>query len=180
MSRIGKQPIPLPAGVSADVHEQVVTVKGPRGELTFTVHPDIAVTVTDGVLACTPAQQTKSTAANWGTTRARLASLVEGVTNGFTKRLELHGVGYRAVLKGNTLELALGFSHPVIIAAPDGISFKVEKELITVEGIDKVQVGQIAANLHKLRPPEPYKGKGVHYQGEKIRRKMGKVVGTTQ
>lgn len=179
MSRIGKQPIPLPEGVTAEIADGTVTVRGPRGELSFSVHRDITVTEQDGTLHCAVGRRSKQASALWGTTRARLANVVTGVTTGFTKQLELHGVGYRAQLKGKDLELALGFSHPVHVAAPEGISFAVEKELITVEGNDPVLVGQVASDIRQLRKPEPYKGKGVRYVGEHVRRKVGKVVGST-
>ncbi len=179
MSHIGKKLITLPDGVTAAVNDRVVTVKGPRGELVFTHHPDIAVKVENGVITCKPARQSKQTAALWGTTRAQMANMVEGVSVGFRRQLELHGVGYRAALKGKGLELSVGFSHPVEITPPEGISFTVAKELITVEGSDKQAVGELAAQIRAVRPPEPYKGKGIRYQGEHVRRKVGKVVGTT-
>lgn len=177
MSRIGKQPVPIPNGVTVTVSDSVVTVKGPKGEMVQTVHPDIAVAVQDNQIQCTVARPTKQSNALWGTTRALLANMITGVTEGFRKQLELHGVGYRAAVKGKDLELALGFSHPVKIAAPANISFVVEKDVITVEGISSAEVGQIAADIRKIRPPEPYKGKGIRYVGEHVRRKVGKVVG---
>lgn len=180
MSRIGKQLISLPAGVSAQLGERnAVTVKGPKGELTFAVHPALAVTISDGQMAVAVRQAGKRTGALWGTARARLAALVEGVSSGFNKQLELQGVGYRAAVKGDTIELMVGFSHTVRMKAPAGISFAVEKEIITVSGADKELVGQVTANLRAIRPPEPYKGKGIRYVGEHVRRKVGKVVGTT-
>lgn len=179
MSRIGKQPIPLPPGVTTTVTGQALHVTGPRGELDYTIHPAIAVAVADRVITCTVKRGGKNASALWGTTRARIANLVHGVSLGFRTQLELHGVGYRAALKGKNLELSLGFSHPVAIPAPAGITFSVEKEVITIEGTDTVQVGQVAANIRSMRKPEPYKGKGVRYVGEKVRRKVGKVVGTT-
>ncbi|MEX2055072.1 MAG: 50S ribosomal protein L6 [Candidatus Andersenbacteria bacterium] len=179
MSRIGKQPIPIPTGVTVSVDGFAVHVKGPKGELTTKIHPLITVAVKDSAVVCEVKRPTKQTAALWGTTRANIANMVTGVTEGFTKQLELQGVGYRATLKGKNLEMALGFSHPVLITAPEGISFTVEKEFITIAGIDTVKVGQVAADIRKIRPPEPYKGKGVRYVGEKVRRKVGKVVGTT-
>lgn len=180
MSRIGKQLITVPTGVTVDVNERgVVTVKGPRGELTYRVHPAITVSVRDGVIHCEVRHQSKAAGALWGTTRARIANLVVGVTQGFRKQLELHGVGYRAQLKGSDLVFSLGYSHSITVKAPAGISFTVEKEVVTVDGIDPVLVGQVAADIRKLRKPEPYKGKGVRYVGERIRRKVGKVVGTT-
>lgn len=179
MSRIGKQPIAIPDTVTVTVKGQIVAAKGPKGELSHKVHRDIAVTLNDKELVCSIARKSKQASALWGTSRALLANMVMGVTQGFRKQLELQGVGYRAVLAGNTLELSLGFSHPVKVKAPAGITFVVEKEFITVEGFDPYLVGQVAANIRKMRPPEPYKGKGVRYVGEKVRRKVGKVVGTT-
>jgi large subunit ribosomal protein L6 len=178
MSRIGKQPIPVPPGVTVTVDDRVVQAKGPLGELVFTVHPAISVTVEDGIVQCSVARQTKEAAALWGTTRARVANLVQGVHTGFTKKLELQGIGFRAQVKGKNLELQLGFSHPVVIEALPGITFTVEKEIITIAGPDIVVVGQVAADIRKLRKPEPYKGKGVRYVGEHVRRKVGKVVGS--
>lgn len=179
MSRIGKQPIMIPAGVTVTVEEQNVSVKGAKGELKMTAHRDIAVKVEDGVVRCEVARPSKQAAALWGTTRALIANLVKGVGEGFQKQLELHGVGYRAQLKGKDLEFALGFSHPVKILAPEGITFAVEKDKVTVSGPDKNLVGQVAANIRKFREPEPYKGKGIRYVGEHVRRKVGKVVGGT-
>lgn len=184
MSRIGKQPIILPGGVTATVDGALVTIKGPKGELSYTVHPYISVKLTDGALICTvhddvTGRLAKQAAALWGTTRARLASILHGVSEGFEKKLELHGVGYRASLKGSHLELVVGYSHPVLVEAPAGISFSVDKEVVTVAGIDAVLVGQLAADIRQVRKPEPYKGKGIRYQGERVRRKVGKVVGTT-
>lgn len=178
MSRIGKQLIPLPNGVTATVDGSTVHVKGPKGSLSIPVHPDIAATVADGVLTCSISHTTKKAPALWGTMRAILANAVAGVHEGFTKKLELQGVGYRASLQGNNLQLLVGFSHPVLIEAPEGISFTVEKEIITVTGFDAYLVGQVAANIRKVRPPEPYKGKGIRYVGEHVRRKVGKVVGS--
>ena len=179
MSRIGKQPIPLPDGVTVAIDGRTVTVVGKKVTLTYRTHPHIKVEVVDNVLRCEVIKKTKAASALWGTTRARLANIVKGVTEGFEKKLELQGVGYRAALKGKDLELALGFSHPVKFKAPENITFTVEKEIITIAGPDIVQVGQIAADIRKVRPPEPYKGKGVRYVGEQVRRKVGKVVGTT-
>ncbi len=178
MSRIGKQSIPLPAGVTATVEGTTVHVQGPKGSLTIPVHPDIVATVADGALTCAISHKTKKASALWGTMRAILANAVAGVHEGFTKKLELQGVGYRASLQGKNLQLLVGFSHPVLIEAPEGISFTVEKEIVTVTGFDAYLVGQVAANIRKVRPPEPYKGKGIRYVGEHVRRKVGKVVGS--
>lgn len=177
MSRIGKSPIPLPAGVTATITGQQVVMSGPQGEAAVSVHPDIAVNMVDGALLCSIARPSKQASALWGTMRALLAKAVTGVHQGFSKKLEMQGVGYRAVKKGSDLELAIGFSHPVSIKAPTGITFVVEKEIITVQGFDAYLVGQVAANIRAVRPPEPYKGKGIRYVGEKVRRKQGKVVG---
>ncbi len=178
MSRIGKQTIVIPDGVTVTIVEQDVTVKGPKGEITFPVHPVIGVSVADNVLTCAVVRDTKKSSALWGTMRAILANAVEGVHTGFKKQLELQGVGYRVSLQGKNLQLLVGFSHPVLIDAPEGITFTVEKEVITIEGFDAYVVGQIAANIRKVRPPEPYKGKGIRYVGEHVRRKVGKVVGS--
>lgn len=179
MSRIGKQPITLPEAATASVEGSVVRVKGPKGELTYTAHPAIAVTVADGKITCAVAHDSKEASALWGTTRANLANLVAGVTEGYRKRLELHGVGYRAKTAGKDLELQVGFSHPVVVKAPEGVTFTVDKEGILVEGIDKQAVGQVSASIRAVRKPEPYQGKGIRYAGEVVRRKVGKVVGTT-
>lgn len=178
MSRIGKQLIQIPSGVSVTVDGEVVHVKGPKGSLAVSVHPDIAVTISENVLECSISHKTKKAAALWGTMRAILSNAVTGVHEGFTKKLELQGVGYRASLQGKNIQLLVGYSHPVIIEAPEGISFAVEKEIITVTGFDAYLVGQVAANIRKVRPPEPYKGKGIRYLGEHVRRKVGKVVGS--
>lgn len=177
MSRIGKQLIILPDGVEATIQNNVFTAKGPKGELVHAVHPDISVVIEDKTITCTIMRKTKKAPALWGTTRAVLASLVKGVHEGFEKKLEIQGVGYRAAVKGSDLELNVGYSHPVTIAAPDHISFNVEKEIITVSGINAVVVGQVASDIRRVRPPEPYKGKGIRYVGEHVRRKVGKVVG---
>lgn len=177
MSRIGKQSIPLPDQVDVIVADHAVTVRGPRGELSRPIHRSIAVEVVDKVVRCTVARNSKQAPALWGTTRANIANMVRGVSEGFTKKLELQGVGYRAKLAGKNLELSLGYSHPIVVPAPAGITFMVEKEIITVSGIDAELVGQIAADIREHRKPEPYKGKGVRYVGEHVRRKVGKVVG---
>ncbi|MEX0649921.1 MAG: 50S ribosomal protein L6 [Candidatus Andersenbacteria bacterium] len=179
MSRIGKQPIPIPSGVTVEDRSGIVHVKGPKGEMQYAYHPSIAVTIADGVMTCSIARPSKQSGALWGTTRARLANLVQGVNEGFSKQLELHGVGYRAALQGRDLQLSVGFSHPVIIKAPEGVTFTVVKEVITIEGVDIETIGQVTADIRKVRPPEPYKGKGIRYVGEKVRRKVGKVVGAS-
>jgi len=187
MSRIGKNPIEIPEGVQVVVEEGKVTAKGPKGELQYDVDPIVGVAVEEGKIVCTVTEKDSSergrkkkiAAAMWGTTRARVANIVQGVNEGFSKELELHGVGYKATLQGKGLELKVGYSHPVIIEAPEGISFTVDKEIIKVEGIDTCLVGQIAADIRSVRKPEPYKGKGIRYKGEHVRRKVGKVMGTT-
>lgn len=182
MSRIGKQPIPLPSDVTVSADGQRVTVRGPKGSLELVLHPHIKLTV-DGstmTLSIFPEKENaKGAKAVWGLSRALLANLVQGVTNGFVRQLELQGVGYRAELKGKTLVLAVGFSHSVEIEMPEGITFAVEKNIISVSGIDKQRVGEIAAQIRRVRPPEPYQGKGIRYVGEYVRRKAGKVVGAT-
>ncbi|OHA09556.1 MAG: 50S ribosomal protein L6 [Candidatus Sungbacteria bacterium RIFCSPLOWO2_01_FULL_60_25] len=178
MSRIGKQPIVIPDGVTVHVEGKTVTVAGPNGTLTRTVRPEVAVAVEHGALRVTPASASRKTPAYWGLTRALLAAMVEGVGNGFSRKLEIEGIGYRATMDGQHLQLAVGFSHPVRIAAPSGITFAVEKNAITISGADKGLVGDVAAEIRRIRPPEPYKGKGIRYAGEVIRRKAGKKAAT--
>jgi large subunit ribosomal protein L6 len=179
MSKIGKQLVTLPAGATATIENGLVTIAGPRGTLTRQFGDLVRIEVTPLGLMCSITDTSKAVRSMWGTTRAHLANMVKGVSEGWRKDLELHGVGYRAKLKGKDLEMSLGYSHTIAVPAPEGISFKVEKEVITVEGNDVELVGQIAADIRALRKPEPYKGKGVRYAGEKIRRKVGKVVGST-
>jgi large subunit ribosomal protein L6 len=175
MSRIGKKPIPVPDGVTISVEPELVRVNGPRGELTERVPRDIDVVEEDAQLLVKRPTDRAEHRALHGLTRSLVANMVEGVTAGFEKRLEIQGVGYRAVLKGRDLELALGYSHPVPIKAPDGIEFEVPQPTrIVVKGISKQLVGEIAANIRKQRPPEPYKGKGIRYEGEYVARKVGK------
>lgn len=176
MSRIGKMPVPMPSGVSVDINGQAVKVKGPKGELNREFHERVTIAVEDGEAVVNREDDTRESRALHGLSRALLANMVEGVANGFKKELEVVGVGYRAQLKGRDIEMQLGFSHPVNFAAPDGITFEVpEPTKIIISGIDKELVGQVAANIRKIRPPEPYKGKGVRYSGEHIRRKAGKA-----
>jgi large subunit ribosomal protein L6 len=175
MSRIGKQPISVPAGVTVQIEPELVRVNGPKGELQERVSRDITVEEDDGTLRVSRPTDRADHRALHGLTRSLVANMVEGVTNGFEKRLEIQGVGYRAVLKGKDLELALGYSHPVPIKAPDGIEFEVPQPTrIVVKGIDKQLVGETAAVIRKKRPPEPYKGKGIRYEGEYVARKVGK------
>jgi large subunit ribosomal protein L6 len=176
MSRIGKQPVPIPGTVQVQVDGSAVTVKGPKGELRRVVHPDMRLTLDDGKLIVTrPTDQPKHRALH-GLTRALIANMVLGVENGFKKTLELQGVGYRAQQMGKNIQLAVGFSHPVDVQAPAGITLEVEgTSRIHVQGIDKELVGQVAAEIRSIRPPEPYKGKGIRYEGEHVRRKAGKA-----
>ncbi len=176
MSRIGKSPVPLASGIDVKVDGQDVTVKGPKGTLERTFHERVAVVVEDGEARVERNDEERQTRALHGLSRALLANMVEGVSEGFRKELSIVGVGYRASLKGKNLELLVGYSHPVEIAAPDGITFEVpEQTRIVVSGIDKELVGQVAANIRKVRPPEPYKGKGIRYVDEYVRRKAGKA-----
>jgi large subunit ribosomal protein L6 len=175
MSRIGRKPIPVPAGVTVAIEPERVTVNGPKGELTERIHRDITVAQEGEELVVTRPTDRGEHRALHGLTRSLVANMVEGVTSGYEKRLEIQGVGYRAQLKGKDLELALGYSHPVPIKAPDGIEFEVPQPTrIVVRGISKQLVGETAANIRKQRKPEPYKGKGIRYEGEYVARKVGK------
>jgi large subunit ribosomal protein L6 len=175
MSRIGRKPIPLPETVTVTIEPELVRVHGPRGELSERVHRDITVAQEDGQLVVTRPTDRGEHRALHGLTRSLVANMVEGVTTGFEKRLEIQGVGYRAALKGKDLELALGYSHPVSVKAPDGIEFEVPVPTrIVIKGNSKQAVGEIAAIIRKQRPPEPYKGKGIRYEGEYVARKVGK------
>jgi len=175
MSRIGRKPIPVPEGVTISIEPELVRVNGPRGELTERVPRDIDVTQNDAELVVTRPTDRAEHRALHGLTRSLVANMVEGVTAGFEKRLEIQGVGYRAQIKGRDLELALGYSHPVPIKAPDGIEFEVPQPTrVIVRGISKQLVGETAATIRKQRPPEPYKGKGIRYEGEYVARKVGK------
>jgi large subunit ribosomal protein L6 len=175
MSRIGKQPIPLPENVEVAIDPQEVRVKGPKGELAERKALDIEVRQEDGDIVVTRPTDRGEHRALHGLTRSLIANMVEGVVNGFEKRLEIQGVGYRAQLRGKALELTVGFSHPVTVEAPEGIEFEVPAPTqVVVRGISKQQVGEVAARIRKVRPPEPYKGKGIRYQGEYVARKVGK------
>jgi large subunit ribosomal protein L6 len=175
MSRIGRKPIPLPAGVMVSISPGRVMVNGPLGELSQTIPQRITVEQQDGELVVTRPTDRGPDRALHGLTRTLVANMVEGVTKGFEKRLEIQGVGYRAQLRGTDLELAVGYSHPVAYQAPGGISFDVpQPTVVVVKGIDKQRVGQVAAEIRSVRPPEPYKGKGIRYSGEYVRRKVGK------
>jgi large subunit ribosomal protein L6 len=175
MSRIGRQPIPVPDGVTVEVQPGHVSVKGPKGELGQSVSREMKVELSDGTVVVERPSDRGEHRALHGLTRSLIANMVQGVTEGYEKRLEIQGVGYRAQLRGRALELSLGFSHSLSVEAPEGIEFEVPQPTeIIVRGIDKQQVGQIAADIRKRRPPEPYKGKGVRYAGEQVRRKVGK------
>jgi large subunit ribosomal protein L6 len=175
MSRIGRKPITVPDGVAVEVARGHVSVKGPKGELVQDVSSDMTIEQEEGTVTVARPTDRGEHRALHGLTRSLIANMVEGVTDGFEKRLEIQGVGYRAALRGRTLELSLGFSHLVTIEAPDGIDFEVPQPTeIIVRGIDKQMVGQIAADIRKRRPPEPYKGKGIRYRGEQVARKVGK------
>jgi len=176
MSRIGRMPITIPTGVDVNIDGQKVHVKGPKGELSMEIAMPIEVVKADGTITVTRPSDEGEIRALHGLSRSLIANMVTGVTEGYRKTLEIVGVGYRVQAKGRDLEFALGFSHPVPVPAPKGITFRVETPTrFVVEGIDKQQVGEVAANIRKLRKPDPYKGKGVRYQGEQIRRKVGKA-----
>jgi large subunit ribosomal protein L6 len=176
MSRIGRKSIPVPAGVDINISGQTVKVKGPKGELSHTVADPITVEQTDGELHVNRPNDERRAKELHGLSRTLVANMIVGVTEGYVKTLEINGTGYRVTAKGKDLEFALGFSHPVNVPAPAGITFSVVRPTqFTVAGIDKQLVGEVAANIRKIRPPEPYKGKGVKYQGEVIRRKAGKA-----
>ena len=176
MSRIGRQPIPVPAGVTAKVDGSNVTVTGPKGTLSLKVAAPIVVEQEDGTLVVTRPDDERASRALHGLTRTLVSNMVTGVTQGYEKGLEIVGTGYRGAAKGTDLEFQLGFSHPVVVTAPEGITFAVESPVkFKVQGIDKQKVGEVAANIRKIRKPEPYKGKGVRYEGEVVRRKAGKA-----
>lgn len=175
MSRIGLAPIALPSGVEVAAKGNTVTVKGPKGTLTQDMDERFSLTVEDGVVSIARSDDETDTKARHGLYRSLLANMVVGVSEGYTKELQTVGVGYRAAMKGSSIELQVGFSHPVVMDAPDGVSFEVpDPTRIIITGIDKQLVGQVAANIRKVRPPEPYKGKGIRYAGEQVRRKAGK------
>ena len=176
MSRIGKQPVPIAGGVQITIADgNEITVKGPKGQLQRTFPGDIRFAMEEAQVVVTRPSDASAHRALHGLSRSLLNNMVVGVTDGFTKTLEVQGVGYRAQLEGSSLRLAVGFSHPVIVEPPEGIAFAVEGPRINVSGIDKEQVGQVAADIRKIRPPEPYKGKGIRYLGERVRRKAGKA-----
>jgi large subunit ribosomal protein L6 len=177
MSRIGRMPIPVPEGVTVDIKKSTVRVKGPKGELLRTFDPDMQIKLDDNQLVVQRPTDHRRHRALHGLTRALLNNMVVGVTQGYTRRLEIQGVGYRAEMQGENLVLNVGYSHPVVVEPPAGISFEVEKgyRTLLVLGVDKEVVGEIAARIRRVRPPEPYKGKGIRYEGEYVRRKAGKA-----
>ncbi|MEE2859300.1 MAG: 50S ribosomal protein L6 [Paracoccus sp. (in: a-proteobacteria)] len=175
MSRIGKKPVELPKGVTAEVKGQTIEVKGPKGTRSFTATDDVEVALADGSVTVTPRGNSKRARQQWGMTRSMVENLTVGVSEGFKKELEIQGVGYRATMQGKTLKLALGYSHDVNFETPDGVTITAPKQTeIVVEGIDQQLVGQVAANIREWRRPEPYKGKGIRYKGEYVFRKEGK------
>ncbi len=175
MSRIGKKPVTVPQGVTASVDGRTVTAKGPKGELKFVVNEEVLVKLENGEIAVGPADQSKTARSKWGMSRTVIANILKGVKDGFEKKLEISGVGYRAAMQGKNLQLLLGFSHEVVYKTPEGVTIAVPKPTeIVVTGIDNQKVGQVAAEIRSYRGPEPYKGKGVRYAGEKIVRKEGK------
>jgi large subunit ribosomal protein L6 len=175
MSRIGKKPVPIPSGVTASVDGQQVAVKGPKGELKHMLVDEVIAKLEDGSIEVAPRDETQAARAMWGMSRTLVANLVTGVTEGFTKKLEITGVGYRAAVQGANVQLQLGYSHDILFPIPDGIQVQCPKPTeIVITGIDKQKVGQVAAEIRRFRPPEPYKGKGVRYAGEFILRKEGK------
>ena len=175
MSRIGKKAVAIPSGVTATIDGQTVTVKGPKGQLSWTVADEIELKQENGEITFAPREDTQRARGMWGLSRTLIGNMVTGVTTGYEENLELVGVGYRAAMKGQALSMQLGFSHDVDIPPPAGIAFAVPKQTeVRVSGIDKQLVGEVAARIRRIRPPEPYKGKGVRYAGEKVRRKEGK------
>jgi large subunit ribosomal protein L6 len=176
MSRVGKKSIEIPSGIGVKIEGNKVTVKGPKGEISKEFRPEVGFEIKDGKILLFPKIKTKFTKALWGTYRALISNMVEGVEKGYQKKLEIEGLGYRAEIKGEDLILQVGYSHPIKITPPKGIKISVEKNIITVSGIDKEMVGQVAAKIRKVKVAEPYKGKGIKYLGEKIRRKVGKKV----
>jgi len=177
MSRVGKEPIPIPNGVKVSLEEGLVIAEGPKGRVSEALLEGIPVDITDGVVTVTRRAETSDLRSKHGLMRTLIANAVHGVSEGFSKQLEIHGVGYRAQLKGSEIHLALGFSHPVIFKVPEGIDVEIEEKAnrIVVKGADRQQVGQVAANIRGLKKPEPYKGKGIRYSDETVRRKVGKA-----
>jgi len=180
MSRVGKQPIKIPDRVEVKLDGESIVVKGPKGQLSYNLPEEIGIEIEDKVIKVFPKKHRKKTPALWGLVNRLIFNMIHGVTEGYQKKLEIQGVGYRAELKGKDLILNLGFSHPITISPPSGIEFKAEKNIITVEGIDKQLVGQVAADIRSKRKPDAYKGKGIRYLGEKIKLKPGKKAATTE
>lgn len=180
MSRIAKKPILIPDGIDVKIEGLKVIVKSPKGELQKTFSPEVGIEIKEGKIFFSPRAESKKTKALMGLTRSLLFNMVKGLTEDYTKKLQIEGLGYRASVEGEDLVLNIGFSHPVKIKSPSGIKFTVEKNIITVSGADKEMVGQISANIRKVRPPEPYKGKGIRYVGEVVRRKVGKKAVATK
>ncbi|WP_370319108.1 50S ribosomal protein L6 [Oricola sp.] len=175
MSRIGKKPVSIPDGVTATVDGQIVTAKGPKGELKYVVNDEVLVAMEDGAVKVQPRNQSKDARSKWGMSRTMISNIMEGVKNGFERKLEINGVGYRAAVQGKNIQLSLGYSHEVVYNVPEGVSAACPKPTeIVLNGIDKQQLGQVAAEIREFRPPEPYKGKGVKYAEETIIRKEGK------
>ncbi|HXL65129.1 MAG TPA: 50S ribosomal protein L6 [Xanthobacteraceae bacterium] len=175
MSRIGKRPVPIPSGITANVEGQTVKLKGPKGALSTVVPDDVDVKLDDGRIKVDPRNDTKRARAQWGTSRTLIANLIAGVSKGFERRLEINGVGYRAAVQGKNLQLALGYSHDIVYPIPEGITIATPRPVeIVISGADRQKVGQVAAEIREYRPPEPYKGKGIKYSDERIFRKEGK------
>jgi len=176
MSRIGKKPVVIPQGIEVNIQDNEISVKGPKGTLVFEHNPQVKVEAKDGTIIVAILKKTKQAPAIWGTTARIISNMITGVSQGFSKKLELNGVGYRMNLQGKKLTLALGFSHPVEKEIPEGLEIKIEQNTVTISGIDKQRVGQFTAELRALKPVEPYKGKGFRYAGEIVRKKEGKKV----
>jgi large subunit ribosomal protein L6 len=175
MSRIGKRPVVVPPGITANVEGQTVKIKGPKGALQVVLHDDVSVKLDGGQIKVDPRSETKRARSQWGTSRTLIANLIAGVTKGFEQRLEINGVGYRASVQGKNLQIALGYSHDIVYAIPEGITIATPRPVeIVITGMDRQKVGQVAAEIRDYRPPEPYKGKGIKYAGERIFRKEGK------
>jgi large subunit ribosomal protein L6 len=175
MSRIGKRPVVVPSGITANVEGQTVKIKGPKGALQVVLHDDVSVKLDDGQIKVDPRSETKRARSQWGTSRTLIANLIAGVTKGFEQRLEINGVGYRASVQGKNLQIALGYSHDIVYPIPEGITIATPRPVeIVITGSDRQKVGQVAAEIRDYRPPEPYKGKGIKYAGERIFRKEGK------
>ena len=179
MSRIGKKPIPILTGIQVQIEGDSVLVKGPKGELKKSFSPEINIEIKEGQIFVSPKKETKNSKALWGLTRAIIFNMTHGVEVGYEKKLQLEGIGYRGAMEGEDLVLQVGFSNPIKVKKEPGIKFLIEKNIITISGIDKQLVGQIAAKIRKIKPPEPYKGKGIRYLGEEVRRKAGKKVVTS-